>query len=59
MIDKKEYIKSLNDLENKMKQALYKTHRTVKKEPISPYWDSGKSIVGQQEKLGWGQKGIQ
>ena len=59
MIEKREYFKFLNDLKNKIKQSQYQAYRTVNKELISLYWDIGKSIVGKQEKLGWGQKIIQ
>jgi predicted nuclease of restriction endonuclease-like (RecB) superfamily len=59
MAENKEYIKFLNDLKSKIKQAQYQAYRAVNKELISLYWDIGKSIVEKQEKLGWGQKIIQ
>ena len=59
MAKRKEYVKFLNDLKNKIKQAQYQTYRKVNKELITLYWDIGKSIVDKQEKLGWGQKIIQ
>lgn len=59
MIEKKEYIKFLNDLKSKIKHAQYQAYRAVNKELISLYWDIGKSIVEKQKKLGWGQKIIQ
>ena len=59
MTEKKEYIKFLNELKNKIKQAHYQAYRTVNKELIKLYWEIGKSIIEKQEKLGWGQKIIQ
>jgi len=59
MTDNEEYIKFLNDLKSKIKQAQYKAYRAVNKELINLYWDIGKSIVEKQEKLGWGKKIIQ
>jgi predicted nuclease of restriction endonuclease-like (RecB) superfamily len=59
MAKNKEYIKFLNDLKSKIKQAQYQAYRIVNKELINLYWDIGKSIVEKQEKLGWGQKIIQ
>ncbi len=55
----KEYIKFLNDLKSKIRQAQYQAYRTVNKQLIKLYWDIGKSIVEKQEKLGWGKKIIQ
>jgi len=59
MIEKKEYFKFLNDLKNRIRNVQYQAYRAVNKELISLYWDSGKSIVEKQKKLGWGQKRIQ
>ena len=55
----KEYIKFLNDLKSKIRQAQYQAYRTINKQLIKLYWDIGKSIVEKQEKLGWGKKIIQ
>ena len=54
--EKKEYIKFLNDLKNKIKQTQYQAYKTVNKGFIKLYWDIGKSIVEKQKKLGWGKK---
>ena len=59
MAKKKEYIKFLNDLKNKIRHAQHQVYRVVNKKLISLYWDIGKSIADKQEKLGWGQKIIQ
>ena len=59
MTEKKEYIKFLNDLKNKIRHAQHQAYRVVNKKLISLYWDIGKSIADKQEKLGWGQKIIQ
>jgi len=59
MSDKKEYIKFLNDLKNKIRQSQYRAYRTVNKELIKLYLDIGKSIVANQKKSGWGKKIIQ
>jgi len=59
MAEKKEYIKFLNDLKNKIRHAQHQAYRVVNKKLISLYWDIGKSIADKQEKLGWGQKIIQ
>ncbi len=59
MSKNKEYIKFVNDLKSKIRQAQYQAYRAVNKELISLYWNIGKSVVDKQEKLGWGQKIIQ
>lgn len=59
MAENKEYIRFLNDLKRKIRQAQYKAYRAVNKQLIKLYWDIGKSIVDKQEKLGWGKKIIQ
>ena len=59
MAENKEYIKLLNDLKTKIRQAQYQAYRAVNKQLIRLYWDMGKSIVEKQQKLGWGQKIIQ
>ncbi|OIO03639.1 hypothetical protein COY52_07650 [Candidatus Desantisbacteria bacterium CG_4_10_14_0_8_um_filter_48_22] len=54
-----EYLKFLNDLKTRIKQARISAYRSVNKELIDLYWKIGKSIVEKQKKLGWGQKIIQ
>ncbi len=56
MIENKEYIKFLNDLKIKIRQAQYQAYRAINKKLVNLYWEMGKSIVEKQEKSGWGQK---
>ncbi|NMX21929.1 DUF1016 domain-containing protein [ANME-1 cluster archaeon GoMg4] len=59
MTENKDYIKFVDDLKSKIRQAQYKAYRAVNTELITLYWDIGQSIVAKQEELGWGQKIIQ
>jgi predicted nuclease of restriction endonuclease-like (RecB) superfamily len=59
MTENKDYIKFVNDLKSKIRQAQYKAYRAVNTEVITLYWEIGQSIVDKQEELGWGQKIIQ
>lgn len=52
------YIKVLEDLKSKIRQAQYKAYLSVNKEMIFLYWDIGKTIIEQQKKQGWGAKVI-
>lgn len=59
MTENKDYIKFVDGLKTKIRQAQYKAYRAVNTELITLYQDIGQSIVDKQEELGWGQKIIQ
>lgn len=44
-----EYLKFLNDLKTRIKQARISAYRSVNKELIDLYWKIGKSIVEKQK----------
>jgi len=52
------YVKVLEKLKSKIRQAQYKAYLSVNKEMIFLYWDIGKTILEQQKKQGWGARVI-
>lgn len=52
------YVKILEELKGKIRQAQYKAYLGVNKGMIFLYWDIGKTILEQQKKQGWGAKVI-
>lgn len=52
------YLKILEKLKGKIRQAQYRAYLTVNKEMVFLYWDIGKTILEQQKKQGWGAKVI-
>lgn len=54
-----EYIKFFNELKERIRIAQTKAILSVNKELISLYWDIGKSIVKEQEEMGWGKRVVE
>lgn len=50
-----EYKTFLKEIKERIHKAQYDAFKAVNKELITLYWDIGKSIVGKQNKLGWGK----
>lgn len=50
-----EYVKLLNSVKARIRQAQYDALKAVNKELIVLYWDIGSMIVARQEKEGWGK----
>lgn len=50
-----EYKTFLKEIKERIHKAQYDAFKAVNKELITLYWDIGKSIVGKQDKLGWGK----
>jgi len=59
LIKHSEYIQLLNELKERIRVAQTKAILSVNKELISLYWDIGKSIVEEQEKMGWGKSVVE
>ena len=50
-----EYINFVKSIKYKILKSQYEALKSVNKELIALYWDTGKSIVEKQERLGWGK----
>jgi len=57
-VDFKDYAEFLNNLKTEIQQSQIRAVMSVNAEVILLYWKIGKSILHQQEKLGWGAKVI-
>lgn len=57
-LQKPEYIATLNELKEKIRQARIKASLTVNAEMLKLYWEIGQTILREQEKQGWGAKVI-
>lgn len=55
----REYINFLSEIKARIVSARIQAVRSVNHELIKLYWDIGKSIVGRQEKYGWGQSVVE
>jgi predicted nuclease of restriction endonuclease-like (RecB) superfamily len=54
-LENKEYKTFLHEIKERVYKAQYDALKVVNKELIALYWDIGKSIVGRQQKYGWGK----
>ncbi|MEK7309415.1 MAG: PDDEXK nuclease domain-containing protein [Planctomycetota bacterium] len=45
----------LQEIKHRVYQSQYEALKAVNKDLVSLYWDIGRSIVGRQEKYGWGK----
>lgn len=55
----KNYLKTLNEIKEKIRSAQYNSLKVVNKELIGLYWYIGSKIVEQQEKHGWGKSVVE
>lgn len=55
----KDYISTLTDLKQRVREAQLKAATSVNKELIQLYWAIGKTIAEKQEKNGWGSNIIE
>lgn len=58
-VHSQEYIETLSELKQRIKESQLKAAIAVNKELIHLYWAIGKTIVGKQENSGWGSKIIE
>ena len=50
------YLKTLEDIKQRVKTAQIKAHLSVNKEMLILYWQIGNTILDRQEQEGWGTK---
>lgn len=50
------YVQALEDLKGRIRSAQIAAHRTVNTQLVSLYWSIGQSILGEQQKHGWGAR---
>jgi len=50
-----DYVKTLEAIKNRVRQAQYEALKSVNRELIALYWDIGHMIAGRQQAAGWGK----
>ncbi len=54
-----DYAQALSEIKSRVITARIQAFRSVNKDLIQLYWDTGRIIVVRQEKRGWGQGAVE